>query len=124
MTDEKTGYKILSYLAVFVALVCIFFKGFGTDGRELNRLQNDTDRTVADIKTTSASTGAELGRIKATNRELEEALERAKAELDRSRAVGDSIETSLAELERIINESRELARTNANIINQVDGTTR
>ena len=120
MTDEKTGYKILSYLAVFVALVCIFFKGFGTDGRELNRLQNDTDRTVADIKTTSASTGAELGRIKATNRELEEALERAKAELDRSRAVGDSIETSLAELERIINESRELARRNKSIINQVD----
>lgn len=120
MTDEKTGYKILSYLAVFVALVCIFFKSFGTDGRELNRLQNDTDRTVADIKTTSASTGAELGRIKATNRELEEALERAKAELDRSRAVGDSIETSLAELERIINESRELARRNKSIINQVD----
>ena len=120
MTDEKTGYKILSYLAVFVALVCMFFKGFGTDGRELNRLQNDTDRTVADIKTTSASTGAELGRIKATNRELEEALERAKAELDRSRAVGDSIETSLAELERIINESRELARRNKSIINQVD----
>ena len=120
MTDEKTEYKILSYLAVFVALVCIFFKGFGTDGRELNRLQNDTDRTVADIKTTSASTGAELGRIKATNRELEEALERAKAELDRSRAVGDSIETSLAELERIINESRELARRNKSIINQVD----
>ena len=120
MTDEKTGYKILSYLAVFVALVCVFFKSFGTDSRELNRLQNDTNSTVADIKTTSASTGAELGRIKATNRELEEALERAKAELDRSRAVGNSIETSLAELERIINESRELARRNKSIINQVD----
>lgn len=124
MTDEKTGYKILEYLGVFVVLLCVLFFSFGEDGTELNRLQNDTDRTVGTIKTNAAIVGVEIGRTQESNRKLKEALDRTRAEIERSRASSNSIQASINELERIIRESEELARTNANIINQVDGTTR
>jgi septal ring factor EnvC (AmiA/AmiB activator) len=124
MTDEKTGYKILEYLGVFVVLLCVLFFGFGDDSSELNRLQNDTDNTMGTIKTNAAIVGVEIGRTQESNRKLEEALNRTRAEIERSRASSNSIQASINELERIIGEAEELARTNANIINQVDGTTR
>ena len=116
---EKIELKQVAIVGVICLTINFLFLGCGKSDT-IDKLQSDTDRTMADIKTKSASTGVELGRIKTANRELKEALERAKAELDRSRAVGNSIEASLAELDRIINESRELARRNKSIINQVD----
>lgn len=124
MTDEKTGYKILEYLGVFVVLLCVLFFSFGDDSTELNRLQNGTDNTVGTIKTNTAIVGVEIGRTQESNRKLEEALDRARVEIERSRTSSSSIKASLNELERLIGEAEELARRNANIINQVDGTTR
>lgn len=124
MTDEKFGYKILEYLGVCVVLLCVLFFSFGDDSTELNRLQSDTDNTVGTIKTNAAIVGVEIGRTQESNRKLKEALDRTRAEIERSRASSSSIQASINELERIIRESEELARTNANIINQVDGTTR
>ena len=120
MTDERTGYKILEYLGVCVVLLCVLFFGFGDDKTELNRLQSNTDNTVGTIKTNTAIVGVEIGRTQESNRKLKEALDRARVEIERSRTSSSSIKASLDELERLIGEAEELARTNANIINQVD----
>ena len=122
MTDEKTGYKILEYLGVFVVLLCVLFFSFGNDNTELNRLQSDTDNTVGAIKTNSALIGVEIGRTQESNRQLEEALERARVEVERSRASSSSIQASLNELERLIGEAEDLVRANASIIEQIDRT--
>ena len=120
MTDEKTGYKILSYLAVFVALVCVFFKGFGTDSRELNRLQNDTDSTVGTIKVEQSSVGVEIGRSQVATGNAIRAIERSQSEIDGSRKAIDDFEARIRELQSLASECQRLATESKGIIDGVD----
>lgn len=122
MTDEKFWYKILSYIAVGVVVICFLFVGFGAEHRELSRLQNDTDSTVGNIKANSAIIGVEVGRSQDSIGKSKEALERVESEIGRSREISCSIEAGVAELERLIGEAQVLVRRSAEIIERVDTT--
>ncbi len=121
MTDEKTGYKILCYLAVFVVFMCVMFRGCG-EQHSLGELQANTDNTVGNIKANSAIAGVEIGRSQDSISKSKEAIERAEAEIGSSRKISDSIEAGIGELERIIGEAQVLSRRSAEIIERVDAT--
>ena len=120
MTDEKTGYKILEYFAVFVIAMCVLFKGCGTDERELGQLQDDTNRTVGNLKVNSANIGVEIRRSQDSIAKSKEALTRAEFEIRESRELSNNLEAGVNELERLIREAQELARRSADIVNSVD----
>lgn len=121
MTDEKTGYKILSYFAVLIVFVCFLFRGFG-EQRDLNRLQNDTDRTVGIIKTKSANAGIEIIRIERTSGEIGGAVKDAIDGIGRSQKSASTISNGIEGIKRTIKECRELVDRNSEIIERLDGS--
>ncbi len=120
MTDEKNAYKILSYFAVVVALMCVLFRGFGTESRDLSNLQNDTDSTVGNLKGNSAVIGVEIGRSQESIIKTKESLERVESEVRSGREISRALETGIDDLERIIGEAQGYARRSADIIDAVD----
>ena len=120
MTDEKTGYKILEYLGVFVVLLCVLFFGFGDDSTELSRLQNDTNSTLGTIKTEQSSVGVEIDRSQIATGNAIEAITRSQTEIDGSRKAIDDFETRIRELQSLVTECQRLATESKGIINRVD----
>ena len=119
MTDEKTGYKILCYLAGFVVFMCVMFRGCGKP-TTISRLQDVVNCTMGSLKANSAIVGVEIGRSQDSISKSKEALERAEAEIGSSRKISDSIEAGIGELERIIGEAQALSRRSAETIERAD----
>ena len=121
MTDEKTGYKILSYFAVFIFLMCVLFRGFGSESRELSRLQNDVNCTMGRIKAESSIVGVEIERSQVASDNAQQAIAGVREQINGSRETFNDFRAGINELQAILAECEELARKNSNIIERIDG---
>lgn len=119
MTDEKTGYKILSYLAAVVVGACFLFCGFG-EKRSLNQLQNDTNSTMGNLKANTAIVGVQVERFERTTDRVGKLLDGASTDIERSRNSAEKLKTGIDELKRTVGECQRLARENSKIIEGID----
>ena len=116
MTDEKTGYKILEYFAVFIFLMCVLFKGFGTEDREPSRVQNDTNSTMADVKQQYEFVGSEFVVIADRVVDANQSIERAEKIGYRINGRVKQHEDGIAKCTCIVIECRELIEENRKIL--------
>ena len=119
MTDEKTGYKILEYFAVFVVLMCVLFKGCGTDNGKLSRLQIDVNSTMADVKQQHEFVSSESLVIADRIADADKSVKRAEELGYRINGRVKQHESGLAKCTSIVIECRDLVDENRKILSGV-----
>lgn len=119
MADEKTGYKILEYIAVFVILMCVLFKGFGTEDRQPSRLQNDVNSTMADVKQQYEFVGSESNIVTDRIVDAEQSIKRAEELGYRINGRVKRHQDSIAKCTSIVIECRDILDENRKILSGV-----
>ena len=120
MTDEKTGYKILEYIAVFIVLMCILFKGCGTEHKQLSQLQSDVNSTMADVKQQYEFVGSEFVVVADRVVDVDKSIKRAEEISYRINGRVKQHEDGLAKCTCIVIECRELIDENRKILSGIE----
>ena len=118
MTDEKVGYKILEYIAVFVALMCVLFVGFGerNEEHEPNHIQNDTNRTMAEVKQQYEFVGSEIVVVADRIDDASKSITRAEGIAYKLNGGIKQHQERIARCTSIVIECRELIEANRDIL--------
>lgn len=119
MTDEKFGYKILEYIAVFVILMCVLFKGFGTEDRQPSRLQNDVNSTMADVKQQYEFVGSESLVVADRIDDVNQSIKRAEEISYRINGRVKQHEDGIAKCTCIVIECRDILEENRKILSGI-----
>ena len=116
---EKVNLNQVLAIGIVGLAINVMFYGCGKSST-INRLQDDTDSTMAGLKAESSILGVEAGRSQAASIEVKESVDRINGNINDCRGRINDLQASINELERTLAECATVAGKNKSIIDEVD----